>query len=79
MLRFHPRLLSRHAWREARRERIPIAMIALTYDDPDHSRPSDHDPDRLVLSRWLGDHGLAVVVDLSDARVVTVWRIGWKP
>lgn len=78
-MHFRPRLMSRHAVREARRERIPTAMIALAYDDPDDRRPSDHDDGRQIRSRWFGDHGVAVVVDLVDGRVVTVWRQGWKP
>lgn len=53
-------------------------MIAVAYDDPDDRRPSGHDDDREIRIRWFGDHGLAVVVDLVDDRVVTVWRLGWK-
>lgn len=54
-------------------------MIALAYDDPGDRRPSDHDDGRESRSRWFGNHGVAVVVDLVDGRVVTVWRQGWKP
>lgn len=79
MERFRPELLSGHAAREARRERIPITMIAATYDDADARRPSDHDALREIRSRWNGDEGIELVVDLSDGRVVTVWRRGWKP
>ena len=70
------RLLSRHAVREAARERVPLALIRITYDDPDHVRPSDHDDLREIRSRWFGDAGIEVVVDTDDLRVVTVWRKG---
>jgi hypothetical protein len=73
---FEPRLLSRHAVREALRERVPLALIQLTYEDPDDVRPSDHDDLREIRSRWFGDAGLEVVVDTDDLRVVTVWRRG---
>lgn len=76
---FHPDLMSRHAIREARRERIPLSRIAAAYDDPDDVRASTHDPDREIRSRWFGEEGVEVVVDRSDGRVVTVWRRGWKP
>ncbi len=75
---FHPSLMSRHAIREARRERIPIEMISLTYDDPDDVRVSEHDELREIRSRWFGDSGIEAVVDLDDGRVVTVWRQGSK-
>lgn len=78
MAPFHPSLMSRHAIREARRERIAVEMIALAYDDPDDRRPSDHDVDRQVRTRWFGGAGVSVVVDVLDDRVVTVWRVGWK-
>ncbi len=61
---------------EARRERIAIAMISQTYDDPDDVRLSEHDELREIRSRWFGDSGIEVVVDLDDGRVVTVWRRG---
>jgi hypothetical protein len=77
--RFDRRLVSRHAWREARREKISIEMIAQTYDDPDDSRPSEHDERREVWTRWLGDQGIEIVVDVDDGRVVTVWRRGQMP
>ena len=70
--RFTPLLMSRHAWREARREKIPIEIIAEAYDDPDDTRTSDHDELREIRTRWFGDHGVAVVVDVNDGRVVTV-------
>ncbi len=76
--RFSPELMSRHAIREARRERIGTEMIALAYDDPDVARPSEHDELRDVRTRWFGDEGIEVVVDTTDGRVVTVWRKGSK-
>jgi hypothetical protein len=45
--RFDSALLSRHAIREARRERIPTEMIAAT-DDPDERRQSELDDLREV-------------------------------
>lgn len=76
---FSPSLLSRHAVKEARRERIPIEMIAAAYEDPDAVRVSDHDADREIRSRWRQAEGIEVVVDRVDGRVVTVWRRGWRP
>lgn len=75
---FSPELMSRHASREARRENIPIEMIASTYDDPDATRESEHDELREIRSRWFGDQGVEVVLDLDDGRVVTAWRKGVK-
>lgn len=71
--------MSRHATREARRERIPIEMIANAYEDPDSRRESVHDELREIRTRWIGDEGIEVVVDTIDGRVVTVWRKGPKP
>lgn len=71
--------MSRHAAREARRERIPLDMIRDAYDEPDEQRPSAHDQGREILTRWFGDEGIEVVVDTLDGRVVTVWRKGRKP
>jgi len=79
VIHFDPVLLTSHAIREAKRERIPVTMIARTYDDPDTRGDSSHDPDREIRTRWFGDQGVCVVVDRSDGRVVTVWRRGWKP
>lgn len=76
---FDPSLMSRHAWREAQREKMPIDMIARTYDDPDDRRASDHDDLREIRTRWFGDEGIVVVVDIDDGRVVTVWRTGSAP
>jgi len=73
---FHPGKMSRHAIREARRERISTTMIARAYDDPDATRPLDHDHLREIRSRWFGEEGIEVVVDTDDLRVVTVWRRG---
>lgn len=77
--KFAPELMSRHAWREAGREKIPIEMISQTYDDPDDRRTSQHDELREVRTRWFGQQGIEVVVDTEDGRVVTVWRKGAKP
>jgi hypothetical protein len=71
--------MSRHAWREMRREKIPVEMVLRTYDDPDATRPSSHDESREIRTRWFGEEGVEVVVDTLDGRVVTVWRRGWKP
>ena len=75
---FSPSLLSRHALREARRERITLALIKLTYEDPDSIRPSNDDELREIRTRWFADEGIEVVVDVYDGRVVTVWRTGRK-
>jgi hypothetical protein len=75
---FQPSLLSRHARREASRERISLDMIKQTYEDPDDMRPSDHDELREIRTRWFGDQGFEVVVDTDDGRVVSVWRRGLK-
>jgi hypothetical protein len=76
---FDRALMSRHAIREARRERIPVASIRATYDDPDDVRPSSHDDGREIRKRWFNDEGIEVVVDTLDGRVVTVWRRGTNP
>jgi hypothetical protein len=78
MQTFHPRLMTRHAWLEARREKIPTEMIALTYEDPDDARPSDHDDVREIRTRWFANLGLEVVVDTDTGRVITVWRRGLR-
>ena len=70
--------MSRHAVREAQRERIPIEMIKRAYEDPDSRRPSDHDELREIRTRWFDDEGVEVVVDTDDGRVVSIWRKGWK-
>jgi hypothetical protein len=77
--RFRPELISRHASREARRENIPIEMIALAYDDPDAARPSEHDALREIRTRWFDAEGIEIVVDTDDLQVVTVWRRGRSP
>jgi hypothetical protein len=76
---FRPELMNRHAWREAKREKIPTEMIALTYDDADDVRQSDHDELREIRSRWFGEQGIEIVVDIDNRRVVTVWRRGGLP
>ena len=70
--------MSRHAWREARRENIPIEMIGVTYDDPDETRGSHHDELRQIRSRWFAAEVIEVVVDTLGGRVVTVWRRGTR-
>jgi hypothetical protein len=77
--KFDPALLSRHATREAKREKITLDMIRATYEDPDDSRVSEHDETREVRTRYVGEEGLEIVVDTQDGRVVTVWRTGQKP
>jgi hypothetical protein len=74
--RFDPTRMSRHAWREGRRERIPIEMIAMAYEDPDDRRASTHDEWREIRTRWFGPRAVEVVVDTLDRRVVTVWQKG---
>ena len=76
--KFDPSLMSGHATREAKREKIPLAMIKLTYEDPDSIRPSDHDELREIRTRWFAAEGVEVVVDVDDGRVVSVWRKGEK-
>ena len=76
--KFTPSLMSRHAVREAERERIPLEMIKLTYEDPDSIRPSEDDDLREIRTRWFAEQGIEVVVDVYDGRVVTVWRKGRK-
>ena len=70
--------MSRHAVREAERERIPLEMIKLTYEDPDSIRPSEDDDLREIRTRWFAEQGIEVAVDVYDGRVVTVWRKGRK-
>jgi hypothetical protein len=77
--RFEPGLMSRHAEREARRESIPLALVELTYEDPDARRHSSHDELREIRTRWFGEQGIEIVVDTEDGRVISVWRKGSKP
>ena len=76
---FNRGVMSRHALREAGREKIPLDMIQLASEDPGSTRPSEDDELRSIRTRWFADAGVEVVVDISDGRVVTVWRNGWKP
>ena len=76
---FREDILSRHARREAERERIPLDMIKLTYEDHDDMRPSDDDDLREIRTRWFGEEGVEVVVDTDDGRIVSVWRKGLRP
>ncbi len=68
--------MSRHALREARRENIPVEMIAMAYDDPDETRGSRDDELRQIRSGWFGAEVIEIVVDTLDGRVVTAWRRG---
>ncbi|MEO8625935.1 MAG: hypothetical protein ABI452_04470 [Candidatus Limnocylindrales bacterium] len=76
MYRFRLELMSSHAAGEAGHEKIPIEMIAATYDDPDAIRASEHDVLREIRTRWFGALAVEVVVDNDDGRVVTVWLKG---
>ena len=53
-------------------------MIGLACEDPDDTRESMHDELREIRARWFGDEGIEIVVDVSDGRVVTVWRKGTR-
>ena len=55
---------------------MAVETIAVTYDDPDDRRASDHDDLRELRTRWFGDIGVVVVVDIYAGRVATVWRKG---
>jgi len=72
-------LLSRHARREAAREGITLEDMELTYVWPDATRPSTHDAEREIRTRYFGEGAIEVVVDRIDGRVVTVWRKGARP
>lgn len=76
---FRSVILTRHAWREMRREKIPARMVVMTFEDPDDTRPSHHDDQREIRSRWFGEEGIEIVVDLLDGRVITLRRKGLKP
>jgi len=65
--RFSRSLMSRHALREPARERIPLEMIKLTYEDPDSVRPSEDDELREIRTRWFAEEGVEVVVDATMA------------
>ena len=67
-------LISAHAWREARRERITLRMIEEAYVYPDFSRASHHDVNREIRCLFVDEGAIEVVVDTIDGRVVTVWR-----
>jgi hypothetical protein len=72
-------LVSRHARREAQLERITFEEIEETYVWPDNTRPSHHDEEREIRTRYFGDRVIEIVVDRIDGRVVTVWRKGREP
>ena len=67
-------LISRHALREARREGIRVGQIEQAYLWPDATRPSSHDDEREIRTRFFGERAIEVVVDTIDGRVVTTWR-----
>lgn len=67
-------LISAHAWREARRERITLEMMEEAYAFPDFVRASHHDIARSIRCLYLESEALELVVDTIDGRVVTVWR-----
>ena len=67
-------LISAHAWREARRERITLEMMEEAYVYPDFVRASHHDIAREIRCMYLESEALELVVDTIDGRVVTVWR-----
>lgn len=67
-------LMSAHARREARRERISVDAVEEAYVFPDVVRASHHDLDREIRSLYVGGSVIEVVVDTIDGRVVTVWR-----
>jgi hypothetical protein len=55
-------------------ERISLDEMESTYLDPDAVRPSSHDDQREIRTRWFGEEAIELVVDTLDGRVVTVWR-----
>lgn len=67
-------LVSSHALREAQREDITLDQMEAAYVDPDNVRPSLHDEEREIRTRWFGGTVVEVVVDTIDGRVVTTWR-----
>lgn len=71
-------LVSRHALREAKREKISLDEMEDAYVYPEATRPSEHDEWREIRSRYAGMDVIEVVVDTIDGRVVTVWRKGQR-
>ena len=69
-------LVSRHALGEAQVDAISLDEMEETYFDPDSTRPSTHDEQREIRTRWFGETAIEVVVDTIDGRVVTTWRKG---
>ena len=72
-------LVSRHARREAARERITLDDIEATHVWADATRPSTHDAERGIRTRYSVTGAIEVVVDRIPGRVVTVWRKGAQP
>lgn len=56
------------------RESITISEMEDTYVWPDLTRPSTHDEQREIRTRYFGPDAIEVVVDTVDGRIVTVWR-----
>jgi hypothetical protein len=58
-----------------RQRRIPEAIVAEVYNDPDGSFLSSaiHGPDRQVRWRRYDDQVVEIVVDLLDGSVVSAW------
>lgn len=69
-----PNLVNRYALREAARERIALQDVEMTYIWPDEVRPSTHDGEREVRTRYFGPLAIEAAVDSIDDRVATVWR-----
>ena len=67
-------LISRHAFREARREAISVDEIEETHLSPDATRPSSHDDEREIRTRYFRERAIEIVVDTIDGRVVITWR-----
>ncbi len=38
----------------------------------------EHDELREIRTRWFGEEGIELVVDVEDGRVVTAWRKGLR-
>ena len=67
-------LISRHAFREARREAISVDEIEETHLSPDATRRSSHDDEREIRTRYFRERAIEIVVDTIGGRVVTTWR-----
>lgn len=67
--------ISGYARHRMRQRRIPEAVVAQVYDDPDGSFLSAavHGPDRQVRWRRYDDQVVEIAVDLLDGSVVSAW------